>query len=171
MQSNLLVLLGLALVALLLVDRLRQRPSASGETGGDLLSLQGGETVAIRSLATNKYLALQPSSGRVVASATSADEPASQFRVLVLDTDTVAALMRSSSSIDEHRWHDRQPNTPLPQCSLRWPLVRCAVAQRKVHRPQDGDSVRLPVLRLQQCSWSGAVLSSMGGRDAGGVVL
>lgn len=77
--------------------------SAVGIGGGgvsDLYRLAGGETVAIRSLATGQYLALDVSSGYVRATSASAADPASQWRVLLLDVDTVAALMRSANSID-----------------------------------------------------------------------
>ena len=88
----LLCLIGLA--AFLFINRSRTADD-------DFYSLKGGETIAIRSLASNKYLTLSPSSGRVTASADTASAAASQFKVLLLDIDTVSALLRSANSIDE----------------------------------------------------------------------
>ena len=90
-----------ALLALLLLDRW-YRKDASEAGGVSFDSLKGGEEIAIRSLATGKYLSLSPSSGKVLASAESAMAAVTRWRVLVLDTDTVSALLRSARSIDEH---------------------------------------------------------------------
>ena len=69
-----------ALLALLLLDRW-YRKDASEAGGVSFDSLKGGEEIAIRSLATGKYLSLSPSSGKVLASADSiigAEAPSSR---------------------------------------------------------------------------------------------
>lgn len=91
------ILLGLALAAYLLLGRLFT-PRVLDDP---LYTLKGGETIAIRSLATGKYLEVQPASGRVLASAASSEPLATRWRVLLLDTDTVAALLRSAQKVDE----------------------------------------------------------------------
>ena len=87
-----------AAVAVFLIARLR---SKSFESGVDFSSLKGGEIIAIKSLFTGKYLELQPLTGKVAASAAEATDATSHWRVLVLDTDTVATLLRSARTIDE----------------------------------------------------------------------
>ena len=109
-QRTLLCLIVTSLVALLLLrSRAGSTATAISTTATSILSastdfysLQGGEVITIRSLATNKYLTVSPSSGRVLASAESAERAASRWRVLVLDKDTVAALLQSARSIDSH---------------------------------------------------------------------
>ena len=91
----LLCLLGAALLASIFVGRFFQTRPA------EVYALKGGEVIAIRSLANGRYLELEQKSGRVIASAVSADAPATQWRVLVLDSNTVAALLRSAQKIDE----------------------------------------------------------------------
>ena len=87
------ILLATTVALALLVSRYRNGTTAELE----LLSLQGGELIAIRSLATEKYLTLSPTSGHVLATAETASSVASWWRVLVLDTDTVSAFMRSAN--------------------------------------------------------------------------
>ena len=101
-ERALLLLLLSTLGLAFLVSRIYGSSGAAEATENDFYSLQGGEEIAIRSLATGKYLTLSAASGRVLASATTHSSPASRWRVLVLDTDTVAALLRSASTIDEH---------------------------------------------------------------------
>ena len=91
----LLCLLGAALLASIFVGRFFQTRPA------EVYALKGGEVIAIRSLANGRYLELEQKSGRVIASAVSADAPATQWQVLVLDSNTVAALLRSAQKIDE----------------------------------------------------------------------
>ena len=99
-----------AAVAYVAVSRFsRARLSA----GVDFSTLKGGEIVAIKSLHTGKYLELQPRTGKVSASGEDAMDVTSHWRVLVLDTDTVAALLRSARTIDEksHKFTGRRMRT------------------------------------------------------------
>ncbi|KAL1520251.1 hypothetical protein AB1Y20_023721 [Prymnesium parvum] len=83
----------LAFAALLFVC-LRPNPEIS------IYTLEGGETVALRSLHTSRYLQLDEETGQVFANAEAATAAAAQWQVLVLDTDTVRFLSRSASAID-----------------------------------------------------------------------
>ena len=106
-----------ALAAYLLLERrLRGTTRGADLFGGgvvDFYMLQGGEEIAIRSLATGLYLTLSPSSGRVLASAQSPAALASRWRVLVLDKDTVAALLQSAPGW-VLRTSSVEPRTHLP---------------------------------------------------------
>jgi hypothetical protein len=94
-----LAIAGLLLSAIAGLVLIRRKANSS-PTPAEVYGLRGGETIAIRSLASNQYLELQPS-GRVIAGAKSSDSLAARWRVLVLDANTVAALLRSAHHIDQ----------------------------------------------------------------------